>query len=107
MFYCSSEILAVMDPDNKLLKFMNQSPTKFEKYAKNKKAGKVFEEKNVRFVLEELDEDISSLKCGHVFHTACILNVLTRQDKCPVCRKPISINFKVNKLLDKAVLKKL
>ena len=101
------EILAVMDPDNKLLKFMNQSPTKFEKYAKNKKAGKVFEERECPICLEELDEDITSLKCGHVFHTACILNVLTRQDKCPVCRKPISINFKVNKLLDRSVLKNL
>ena len=45
-----TEILAVMDPDNKLLKFMNQSPTKFEKYAKNKKVVKYLKKKNVRSV---------------------------------------------------------
>ena len=38
------EILAIKDPDNNLLNFLNQSPTKFEKYAKNKKSGKVFEQ---------------------------------------------------------------
>ena len=101
------EILAIRDPDNNLLKFLNQSPTKFEKYAKNKKSGKVFEQEECAICLEDLEDDITSLKCGHVFHTNCILNVLAQQGKCPICRADIVINHKVNKLLDKAVMKSL
>ena len=56
------DILAIRDPDNSLLDFINQSPTKFETYAKNKKAGKIFEENECPICLEVLDEDISTLK---------------------------------------------
>ena len=101
------EILAIRDPDNNLLQFLNQSPTKFEKYAKNKKSGKVFEQEECPICLEPLENHITSLKCGHVFHTNCILNVLSQQGKCPICRADIVINHKVDKLLDRAVLKSL
>ena len=100
------DILAIRDPDNSLLDFINQSPTKFETYAKNKKAGKIYEEKECPICLDVLDEDISTLKCGHVFHTRCIF-YLFEQGKCPICREPIKINYKVGKLLDKKLLKSL
>lgn len=42
-----------------------------------------------------LNNNISALSCGHVFHTKCISEVLANQRKCPVCRIDVSHSFKL------------
>ena len=36
---------------------------------------------------EELGEDTLPLKCGHVLHKECFLNLLPHQNTCPTCRR--------------------
>lgn len=38
------------------------------------------------------DEQIYDFKCGHVFHTHCILQTLMTSNKCPLCRVAIIPN---------------
>lgn len=48
-------------------------------------------------------KDISITKCGHKFHTSCLIESIRRQtdDNCPYCRSDISISTtKQQKLLD-------
>jgi hypothetical protein len=38
--------------------------------------------------LEQMQESITSLACGHCFHKSCIEDHLLRTLKCPFCRSP-------------------
>ena len=38
----------------------------------------------------EENEECKKLKCGHMFHSACIDNWLKRTLECPMCRNVIT-----------------
>jgi len=42
--------------------------------------------------LDKINDNISLLKCSHIFHTKCI-EKWTR-DNCPICRKEITCTWK-------------
>ena len=49
-------------------------------------------EKNHRccpICLDVLDEDLSAGKCGHIFHTKCVSNIV--DNSCPLCK--VETNF--------------
>ncbi|CAH0517811.1 unnamed protein product [Peronospora belbahrii] len=40
--------------------------------------------------LENMEEDLATLVCGHVFHDTCATQALVRRPACPVCRRKAS-----------------
>ncbi|CAH0493109.1 unnamed protein product [Peronospora farinosa] len=40
--------------------------------------------------LEEMEENLTALVCGHVFHHTCVTQSLVRRPACPVCRRQAS-----------------
>ena len=38
------------------------------------------------------DNDITTLECGHQFHTTCINEWLQQRDNCPLCRQGVKNN---------------
>lgn len=47
---------------------------------------------------EGKEEDVSGLKCGHVFHKNCLNQWLCRRQNCPNCRLEITADDVVPKL---------
>lgn len=39
----------------------------------------------------ELDEELISLSCGHIYHSPCISEWVKFKSKCPICRGNIKI----------------
>ena len=44
------------------------------------------------------DEEISVLKCGHLFHRGCLQQWLSTSSTCPECRISVAVNNYVQKL---------
>ena len=53
------------------------------------------EKDNSNDLIDKQEEGISTLKCGHQFHTECIIKWLKIKDNCPICRQ-IVLNEKDN-----------
>ncbi|GAB2216483.1 hypothetical protein Droror1_Dr00024257 [Drosera rotundifolia] len=39
----------------------------------------------------ETEDEMGKLSCGHVYHTQCIKQWLTRKNACPVCKLTIAL----------------
>lgn len=46
--------------------------------------------------LDKLDKNKITISCGHTFHYSCIHTWLIKNNRCPLCRKFVKINFKAN-----------
>ena len=55
--------------------------------------------------LENFEDKIIKLNCNHYFHRKCINKWRKINDKCPICRKPITniLTIKKNKI-DKLII---
>lgn len=59
-----------------------QTPTKQDIVSEN-----LYEIPSCTICLQELNDDISSLNCGHVFHLGCISQHFEYRGTCPNCQK--------------------
>lgn len=56
------------------------------------------EDANTKLVEKE-EEGISTLNCGHQFHTECIAKWLKRKNNCPICRQIVLNENNYNKIV--------
>ena len=102
-----AQLLEDKDLNPVILDFLTRPYSDYKDYAKNKRNNKIFDDEDCPICLTPMYEDITVLKCKHVFNTSCILQYLSKGNnfKCPVCRAPIELSYKV-KLPEKLVRKK-
>ena len=73
---------------------------KIRKYLKKVKTDKKFVSESCVICLEEFTNinNVSSLPCGHQFHTKCITEWMLKSKTCPLCKKEITnLNSNENK----------
>jgi hypothetical protein len=47
-------------------------------------------------VKENKEDDVSVLKCGHIFHSNCIERWLKNKKECPLCRQKVDPKYNEN-----------
>ena len=73
---------------------------KIRDYLKKVKTNKKFVSESCVICLEEFNnvDNVSSLPCGHQFHTKCITEWMLKSKTCPLCKKEITnLNSNENK----------
>ena len=50
-------------------------------------------------LVEKDEEGISTLKCGHQFHSECIIKWLKIKNNCPICRQIVLKENNYNKIV--------
>ena len=52
---------------------------------------KTIELKNIKEIenIKKEENFLAILNCGHIFHSACIVDWMKNHDNCPICRKKI------------------
>ena len=73
----------------------------FNDIKKNNNEEKNSEEKDIVTerqinVQDSEKNDISTLECGHQFHTECIAKWMERKNECPLCRQKINNKYNQN-----------
>ena len=48
--------------------------------------------------IDFIDEEVSVLNCGHLFHQRCLKRWFENKSTCPECRKSVAANNFVQKL---------
>lgn len=85
-------ILIVCYSNNKTKKEKEQLE-KIKDYLKRAKTNKKIISESCVICLEEFEKnskDVSTLPCGHEFHTRCITEWMLKSKKCPLCREEIN-----------------
>ncbi|KAL0589619.1 hypothetical protein ABG067_002168 [Albugo candida] len=52
-----------------------------------------FQSQECLICLNELQTNLATIQCGHVFHLICIKEALKYKEQCPICRKSASRSF--------------
>ena len=97
---CSISPLKILERKRippQILDFITRPHANYKDYAKNKRDHKLHEEEDCAICMEQIINEITVLGCKHVFHSSCILELLSRgeNNKCPFCRAPLELSYKV------------
>ena len=92
------EKLKKYENSEELYNILTSPENKYEDFIKEVKKGKVFkyeEETTCSICLDNLaPRKICLLKCGHVFHLSCILNLITTElFFCPICKNDLEVSM--------------
>ena len=55
----------------------------------------LYEIPNCTICLQELNEDLANLACGHVFHISCITQHFEYRGSCPNCQKRAQVKVQI------------
>jgi len=70
-----------------------------EKIEDNSNILSIKEEDGNTKLVEKEEEGISTLNCGHQFHTECIAKWLKTKNNCPICRQIVLNENNYNKIV--------
>ncbi len=58
---------------------------------KNNTTTKIFQNNIFTICMENIDDDVYTVNCGHIYHTECISEWAKKNNSCPLCRCDMNI----------------